>query len=228
MTPCFVRAGQVIGLGTGSTAAYAVDRIADLIDAGELQDILAVPTSQATTEQAVARGIPLSTLDDTPRLDITIDGADEVDPELNVVKGRGGALLREKMAERATCTFVCVVDDSKLVEGLGGSRLAVPVEVVQFCWRYNLGRLKDLPEVAGCEAKLRLRDSGEPFVTDNGNYIVDLFFPGPMRDPKAAADAISALEGVVEHGLFLGMVDICIVATEEGIEIKERPASLSS
>mmetsp|Transcript_6009 Transcript_6009/g.10850 ORF Transcript_6009/g.10850 Transcript_6009/m.10850 type:complete len:239 (-) Transcript_6009:103-819(-) len=220
----YIKSGMVVGLGTGSTAAFAVDRIGDLLASGELTDIVAVPTSIATYEQALGRGIPLATLDEQPKLDVAIDGADEVDPQLDVVKGRGGALLREKMVEMASDLFVCIVDDSKLVDGLGGSRLAMPVEIVQFCWRYNLERLKALPEVAGCRAELRIdKGSGEPYVTDNFNYIVNLYFDAPIRDKKAAARAMSALEGVVDHGLFLDMVDICVVAAPGGVIVKQRP-----
>ena len=120
-----------VGLGTGSTAAFAVARLGALLKSGELTDIVAVPTSIATEEQARGLGIPLATLDEVPKLDVAIDGADEVDPALNVVKGRGGALLREKMVEKASDQFVCIVDGSKLVDGLGGSKLAMPVEIVQ-------------------------------------------------------------------------------------------------
>lgn len=152
----------MVGLGTGSTAAYAVDRLGDLLASGELTGVVGVPTSVATELQAAGRGIPLATLDEQPKLDVAIDGADEVDPSLDVVKGRGGALLREKMVERASDLFVCIVDDSKLVDGLGGSKLAVPVEIVQFCWRYNLERLRALPEVrpVGGPSKHRGRWAG--------------------------------------------------------------------
>uniref|UniRef100_A0A061R317 ribose-5-phosphate isomerase n=1 Tax=Tetraselmis sp. GSL018 TaxID=582737 RepID=A0A061R317_9CHLO len=217
----YVKSGMVVGLGTGSTAAFAVDRLADLLDSGELKDIIAVPTSIRTYEQAKGRGIPLATLDEQPKLDVAIDGADEVDPNLDVVKGRGGALLREKMVEMASEKFVCIVDDSKLVDGLGGSKLAMPVEIVQFCWKYNLERIANLPEVAGCQAKLRM-EGDKPYVTDNSNYIVDLYFEDPIKDAKAAAAAIIGLEGVVDHGLFLDMVDVCIIASSEGVILKER------
>lgn len=133
---------MVLGLGTGSTAAFAVSRIGELLSAGKLTNIVGIPTSKRTAEQAASLGIPLSVLDDHPRIDLAIDGADEVDPDLNLVKGRGGALLREKMVEAASDKFIVVVDDTKLVDGLGGSRLAMPVEVVQFCWKYNLKRLQ--------------------------------------------------------------------------------------
>mmetsp|Transcript_3001 Transcript_3001/g.7924 ORF Transcript_3001/g.7924 Transcript_3001/m.7924 type:complete len:240 (+) Transcript_3001:246-965(+) len=220
----YVKSGMVVGLGTGSTAAYAVDRLGDLLASGELTGVVGVPTSVATELQAAGRGIPLATLDEQPKLDVAIDGADEVDPSLDVVKGRGGALLREKMVERASDLFVCIVDDSKLVDGLGGSKLAVPVEIVQFCWRYNLERLRALPEVAGCRAELRIdAATGEPYVSDNHNYIVDLYFERPIRDTAAAAAAMSRLEGVVDHGLFLNMVDVCIIAAPGGVIVKERP-----
>lgn len=218
----YVNSGMVLGLGTGSTAAFAVDRIADLLDSGDLKDIIAVPTSKATYNQAKDRGIELATLDEQPNIDLAIDGADEVDPFLNVVKGRGGALLREKMVETAATKFVCIVDDTKLVKGLGGSKLAMPVEIVQFCWKYNVGRLQNLPEVAGCTAKLRENKDGSPYVTDNENYIVDLYFEEPIKDAKAAASAISALEGIVDHGLFLDMVDVCVIAASGGVEVREK------
>ncbi|EFN57894.1 hypothetical protein CHLNCDRAFT_34303 [Chlorella variabilis] len=219
----YVKSGMVVGLGTGSTAAFAVDRIGSLLKSGELTDIVGVPTSVRTYEQAKSLGIPLATLDEQPKLDVAIDGADEVDPQLDVVKGRGGALLREKMVEMASAKFVCIVDDSKLVEGLGGSKLAMPVEIVQFCHKYTLARLQALPEVAGCVAKLRM-EGDAPYVTDNSNYIVDLYFETPIPDSQAASAAILALEGVVDHGLFLDMVDVCIIAGSNGVEVKERPS----
>ena len=212
---------MVVGLGTGSTAAFAVDRIGELLKSGELKDIIGVPTSIRTYEQAKSLGIPLATLDEQAKLDVAIDGADEVDPQLDVVKGRGGALLREKMVEMASAKFVCIVDDSKLVDGLGGSKLAMPVEIVQFCHLYTLKRIGNLPEVAGCEAKLRM-DGDKPYVTDNSNYIVDLYFETPIKDAHAANKAILALEGVVETGLFLDMVDVCIIAGKTGVEVQER------
>eukprot|EP00887_Chlorella_sp_A99_P006137 scaffold22.g6137.t1 len=218
----YVKSGQVVGLGTGSTAAFAVDRIGQLLKDGTLKDIVGVPTSIRTYEQAKRLGIPLATLDEQPKLDVAIDGADEVDPSLDVVKGRGGALLREKMVEKASAKFVCIVDETKLVEGLGGSKDAMP----------------HLPEVAGCTAKLRTNADGSAYVTDNRrvggsgrgggrvcvcvNYIVDLYFETPIKDAHAASKAILDLEGVVDHGLFLDMVDVCIIAGSDGVEVKER------
>ncbi|KAG8363781.1 hypothetical protein BUALT_Bualt19G0058000 [Buddleja alternifolia] len=218
----YVKSGMVLGLGTGSTAAFVVDKLGALIKSGALTDIVGVPTSKRTQEQAASLGIPLSTLDAHPHLDLAIDGADEVDPNLDLVKGRGGALLREKMVEAASDKFVVVVDDSKLVSGLGGSGLAMPVEVVQFCWNYNLVRLGELFKDEGCEAKLRLDGDGKPYVTDNSNYIVDLYFKTPIKDSSSAGKEIAALEGVVEHGLFLDMATAVIIAGGGGVSVKTK------
>ncbi|EPS72705.1 hypothetical protein M569_02054, partial [Genlisea aurea] len=218
----YVKSGMVLGLGTGSTAAFVVDKLGSLIKSGQLTDIVGVPTSKRTQEQAAALGIPLSTLDEHPRIDLAIDGADEVDPYLDLVKGRGGALLREKMVEAASEKFVVVVDESKLVAGLGGSGLAMPVEVVQFCWKYNLTRLSELFEEEGVAAKLRLAADGKPYVTDNSNFIIDLYFNTPIKDSSAADLEIASLEGVVDHGLFLGMATAVIIAGSDGVSVKTK------
>lgn len=218
----YVRSGMVLGLGTGSTAAFVVAKLGDLLSSGELTNIVGVPTSKRTFEQANSLKIPLATLDTHPHIDLAIDGADEVDPNLDLVKGRGGALLREKMVEAASDKFVVVVDDSKLVSGLGGSGLAMPVEVVQFCWKYNQVRLQELFKEEGCEAKLRLDGDGKPYVTDNANYIVDLYFKNPIKDSSAAGKEISAFEGVVEHGLFLDMTTAVIIAGKNGVEVQSK------
>ncbi|CAM0905493.1 unnamed protein product [Alopecurus aequalis] len=217
-----VESGMVLGLGTGSTAAFAVAEIGALLANGKLSGIVGVPTSKRTYEQALSLGIPLSTLDDHPVIDLAIDGADEVDPDLNLVKGRGGALLREKMVEAASGKFVVIVDETKLVTGLGGSGLAMPVEVVQFCWKYNLVRLQGLFNEEGVEAKLRLNEDGKPYVTDNSNYIVDLYFKTPIKDALGAGKEIAALEGVVEHGLFLNMASSVIIAGSDGVSVKTK------
>lgn len=218
----YVRSGMVVGLGTGSTAYFAVERLGEKLASGALKDIVAIPTSVRTREQAESLSIPLVSLDTHPILDVAIDGADEVDPELNLVKGRGGALLREKMVEMQAKQFIVIVDDSKLVSGLGISG-AMPVEVTPFCSEFNLKRLNALESVKGCEAKLRMED-GKPYVTDNDNYIVDLYFKDPIKDPAKAAEEFSSLVGVVEHGLFLGMSTAVIIASKDGIEVK-TPAS---
>ncbi|KAK6921652.1 Ribose 5-phosphate isomerase, type A [Dillenia turbinata] len=218
----FVESGMVLGLGTGSTAKHAVDRIGELLRLGKLKNIVGVPTSKKTHEQALSLGIPLSDLDSHPVLDLAIDGADEVDPNLNLVKGRGGSLLREKMVEGVCKKFVVIVDESKLVSHIGASGLAMPVEIIPFCWKFTAERLRMLFEDSGCVAKLRLGSNGEPFVTDNGNYIVDLYFKKDIGDLKAASDSILRLAGVVEHGMFLDMATTVIVAGELGVEVKNR------
>ncbi|KAM7277060.1 hypothetical protein ACFE04_018926 [Oxalis oulophora] len=218
----YVKSGMVLGLGTGSTAAFVVDKIGQLLKTNELTNIIGVPTSKRTQEQALSLGIPLSTLDQHSHLDLAIDGADEVDPQLNLVKGRGGALLREKMVEAASDKFVVVVDDSKLVDGLGGSKLAMPVEVVQFCWKYNLIRLQALFKEEGVVAKLRLDADDKPYVTDNSNYIVDLYFETPIKDSYAAGREIAKLQGVVDHGLFLDMATAVIIAGKTGVSVMSK------
>ncbi|XP_030529297.1 probable ribose-5-phosphate isomerase 2 [Rhodamnia argentea] len=219
----YVQSGMVVGLGTGSTACHAVDRIADLLRQGKLSGIVGIPTSTQTHQQALSLGIPLSDLDSHPSLDLAIDGADEVDPYLNLVKGRGGSLLREKMVEGACKKFVVIVDESKLVKHLGGSGLAMPVEIVPFCWKFTAERLRLLFEDAGCAAKLRtFSETGEPFVTDNKNYIVDLYFKKDIGDLKAASDAILRLAGVVEHGMFIDMATTVIVAGKLGVKVLNK------
>lgn len=218
----YVKSGMVLGLGTGSTAAFVVSKLGELLKSGELQNIVGVPTSKRTEDQARQLGIPLSVLDDHPKIDLAIDGADEVDPNLDLVKGRGGALLREKMVEAASDKFVVVADETKLVTGLGGSGLAMPVEVVQFCWKYNLVRLQELFNEEGVEAKLRLDGDGKPYITDNFNYIVDLYFKSPIKDGPAAGKEISKFEGVVEHGLFLDMATAVIIAGKDGVDVKNK------
>lgn len=218
----FVESGMVLGLGTGSTAKHAVDRIGELLRQGKLKNIVGIPTSKKTHEQAVSLGIPLSDLDSCPVIDLAIDGADEVDPYMNLVKGRGGSLLREKMVEGVCKKFVVIVDESKLVSHLGGSGLAMPVEVVPFCWKFTAKRLQDLFEDCGCVAKLRTAGERQPFVTDNGNYIIDLYLKKDIGDLKVASDNILRLAGVVEHGMFLDMATTVIVAGELGVTIKHK------
>ncbi|KAF8399034.1 hypothetical protein HHK36_014900 [Tetracentron sinense] len=219
----FVESGMVLGLGTGSTAKFAVDRIGELLRQGKLKNIVGIPTSKKTQNQAISLGIPLSDLDSHPVLDLAIDGADEVDPYLNLVKGRGGSLLREKMVEGACRKFVVIVDETKLVKHLGGSGLAMPVEIIPFCWKFTANRLQRLFEDSGCVAKLRTCfENGDPILTDNSNYVVDLYFKKDIGDLKAASDAILRLAGVVEHGMFIDMATTVIVAGEMGITVKNK------
>eukprot|EP00640_Fibrocapsa_japonica_P002371 CAMPEP_0113947580 /NCGR_PEP_ID=MMETSP1339-20121228/65582_1 /TAXON_ID=94617 /ORGANISM="Fibrocapsa japonica" /LENGTH=284 /DNA_ID=CAMNT_0000954243 /DNA_START=90 /DNA_END=944 /DNA_ORIENTATION=+ /assembly_acc=CAM_ASM_000762 len=216
----YVKSGMVVGLGTGSTAAFAVERLGQKLQSGELRDVVAVPTSVRTRQQAEDLGIPLVTLDTHSELDVAIDGADEVDEDLNLVKGRGGALLREKMVEVCAKKFIVIVDDSKLVRGLGVSG-AMPVEVTPFCWKHSMDRLLNAKSMKGCTAELRM-DGDKPYVTDNDNYIIDLYFKEPMKDANAAAKEMLDMVGIVEHGLFLDMTTAVLIAGKDGsISVKE-------
>ena len=206
----FVQSGMTIGLGSGSTAIFATRRIAQRIHSGDLRAISAIPTSLATEAAAIELDIPLIALAEDTRIDITIDGADEVDPDFNLIKGGGGAHLREKIVAQATERLVIVVDESKLVEQLGTS-WAVPVEVVPFGWQSQAGYLRSL----GGAPLLRM--SGEaPFQTDQGNLILDCDF-GPIAEPAALARKVESRAGVVEHGLFVGMVRDVVVAGVGGV-----------
>lgn len=206
-----VKSGMVLGLGTGSSAKYATMKIGELWEVGQLAGIVGVPTSEGTVTLAAKYGLPLATLDEYPVIDLVIDGADEIDPKLNLIKGLGGALLREKMIESAAKKFVVVADGSKLVEKLG-TRSSVPVEVVQFCWKTTARWLESL----GCIPAIR---GGEvqPYVTDNGNYILDCRFPNGIDDPGGLAVTLKNRPGVVEHGLFLNLASEAIVAVEDGL-----------
>ncbi|KAH7545926.1 hypothetical protein FEM48_Zijuj01G0146000 [Ziziphus jujuba var. spinosa] len=179
----------------------------------------AVEYVKSDMEQARQLGIPLSVLDDHPHLDLAIDCADKVDPDLNLVKGGGGVLLRKKMVETVSDKFVVVVDNTKLVSGLSGSGLAMPMKVVRFYGKYNLVRLHELFKEERVEAKLRL-DGDKSYVTNNSNYIVDLYFKTPIKDGLGAGKEILALEGVVEHGLFLDMATSVIIAGKNGSTLR--------
>lgn len=206
-----VASGMVVGLGHGSTAIHAVRRIAALIASGELREIVGVPCSAAVEAEAGRLGIPLASLDDRVLIDITIDGADEVDPQLNLIKGGGGALLREKMVAQASRREVIVVDEAKLSPALG-TLFAVPVEAVRFGWGASARFLSDL----GAAVTLRRAADGAPFLTDQGNLILDCVF-GPIGDPVGIATALERRAGIVEHGLFLGLATDVIVAGQAGI-----------
>jgi len=223
----YVKSGMVIGLGTGSTAYYAVERVGEKLKSGELENILAIPTSIRTKEQAEELGIPLVTLDTHSKLDVAIDGADEVDPDLNLVKGGGGALLREKQVEVCADKFIVIVDESKLCDGLGPG-FPIPVEITPFCHEHTMRVVAALPSCEGCKPVLRMGssttnkpDGDEIAVTDNGNYIVDLHFEEPIKDPVKMASEIKNVVGVVDHGLFCGMTTAVIIAGKDGISVKE-------
>jgi ribose 5-phosphate isomerase A len=206
--------GMVVGLGSGSTATLAVQRLGERVRQG--LRITGVATSAATELLARALGIPVMPLDDCARLDLAIDGADEVDPQLNLIKGLGGALLREKLVELTANELTVIVDQSKPVPGLG-ARSPVPVEIVQFGWRRTLARV----EALGCRAIPR-QVGNEFFLTDGGHYILDCHF-GQMADPAAIGTRLKALSGVVEHGLFLGLATRLAIGKADGrVEIRVR------
>lgn len=212
----FATSGMVLGLGSGSTAYYATLRIGQRLQEGNLRDIVGIPTSEQTAQHAREWGIPLGTLEDYPQVDLTIDGADEVDPQLNVIKGLGGCLLREKIVAFATRMEIIVVDASKLVERLG-TRAPVPVEVIRFGWRNTEKALA----ATGARTTLRLVN-GVPFITDEGNYIIDCRYEHGIDSPAALASTLNNIPGVVENGLFLDMVQTVIVASDSGVRILER------
>jgi ribose 5-phosphate isomerase A len=214
-----VESGMVVGLGDGSTARMAVRRIADLLQSGQLRDILCVPCSLQVEEEARRLGIPLTTLEEHPVIDVTIDGADEVDPNLDLIKGGGGALLREKIVAQASRREIIVVDESKLSPALG-THWPVPVELIPFGWRSQAAYLESL----GARVTLRTQDNSSPFKTDQGNLIVDCNF-GPISQPRLLEEKLRERVGIVEHGLFLGLATDVIVGTAEGINHLKRGES---
>lgn len=215
-----VEDGMTLGLGSGSTVFYALQQLGQRVRAGELRDISGVPTSRQTARRAAEFGIPLTTLEAAPRLDLTMDGADEVDPDLNLIKGLGGALLWEKIVATASDRLAIIVDDSKLVAQLG-SRAPLPVEVVRFGWQTHLAYLADL----GAEPTLRRASAagGDPYVTDSGHYILDCRFDG-IDDPHVLSAQVNSRPGIVENGLFLDLADLVVVATPEGVQQLIRQA----
>lgn len=210
-----VRPGMRVGLGTGSTAEKFVALLGERVKAG--LDVICVPTSERTAMQARDLGISLSTLDDTPYLDLTVDGADELDSHLNLIKGGGGALLREKIVATASERVVIIADHSKHVQTLGA--FALPIEVVRFGLKSTRNLIEILAGDAGCRGEIRLRagKDGQPFVTDGNNYIFDCSF-GRIDKVELLDDALKAIPGVVESGLFLGIADLAFVAGPDGVE----------
>ncbi|MEO8449079.1 MAG: ribose-5-phosphate isomerase RpiA [Gemmatimonadota bacterium] len=219
-----VESGMVVGLGTGTTAFYALRRIAALIHAGSLRDVVGVATSLATEVEARRLGIPVGDADFVRDIDLDIDGADEVDPGFNLIKGRGGALLREKVVAQSSGRVVIVADETKLSDRLG-TQAQLPVEVLQFGWRAHARYVESV--VPGCDAPVRRRHNGAvPFITDEGNFILDCAV-APIADPSEVAAALSARAGIAGHGLFLGLTTDLIVAGEQGVvHLTARPARL--
>jgi ribose 5-phosphate isomerase A len=213
----FVQSGMILGLGTGTTAYWAIERIGEMIRNSDLK-IRAIATSKRSADQAAALGIPLVSFGEIDQIDLTIDGADEADGKLNLIKGGGGALLREKIVATNSRQMVVVVDGHKLVNCLG--KFPLPVEVIPFGWEKvfeNLGAM-------GCEPLLRKNSDSERevFLTDNGNYIIDCSF-GEIADPATLEDKINAITGVADNGLFVGIASKLVVGYESGeVKVLER------
>jgi ribose 5-phosphate isomerase A len=214
-----LRSGMVVGLGSGTTSAFAVQRVGELLARGELRDIVGVPTSSATEALAHQYKIPLAPADAPPAIDVTIDGADEVDPQLDLIKGHGGALLREKIVAQLSRRVVIIVDEGKISPRLG-TLSQLPVEVIPFAWRTQMTFL----EGCGARPRLRERGDGQPYLTDQGNYVLDCQFDA-LGDPATLAAKLGARAGIVEHGLFLGLATDVVVAGEQGIRHLTRPAA---
>jgi ribose 5-phosphate isomerase A len=212
----FVQSGMVVGLGTGSTASFATRHIARLLHDGQLKNIFGFATSKAVWKEAQRLGIPMMSEEMPNAVDLTIDGADEVDPDLNLIKGGGGALLREKITAQASGRVIVVVDDSKLSPRLG-TQHAVPVEVISFGWRSQFRYL----ELLGAQVEARYNTDGSLYMTDSGNMILDCNF-GPIADPANLSATLGARAGIVEHGLFLGLATDLIIAGRDGIRHVER------
>jgi ribose 5-phosphate isomerase A len=217
----YVESGMVVGLGTGSTAVHAVRAIGRMLANGRLHNILGIPTSEETRQEAERIGIPLTSFDENPVIDITIDGADEIDPNFNLIKGLGAALLREKIVATASKQMIVVIDDRKIVHKLG-TRAPVPVEVIPFARKPIETYLKTL----GGRPVLRMdRKTGQnPVITDEKNIIFDCWFDGGLDNPMEMGQAIRSQPGVVEHGLFFNLATRAVVAAPDGIQILERGA----
>jgi ribose 5-phosphate isomerase A len=211
-----VTPGMRLGLGTGTTAAHFVELLAARVAEG--LDVICVPTSERTRTQAELHAIPLTSIDALPELDLTVDGADEFDPEMRLIKGGGGALLREKIIAMASKRMIVIADSSKSVAVLG--KLPLPVEVNVFGLAATKRMILAAARACGCDGEVRLRKTpgGQAFVSDNAHYIVDCFF-GAIADPDRLADRLAAIPGVVEHGLFIGIAKAVISAGPAGIEI---------
>lgn len=212
----FVESGMVLGLGTGSTTRFALEEIGKRLKQGRLKDIVGICSSIQTENRAKELDIPIITFDEKQELDLTIDGADEVDPQLNLIKGGGGALLREKVLAQSSKRNIMIVDQSKLSPKLG-THFAVPIEVIPFAWMPVATFIKSL----GGDPVLRLKESGDPYTTDQNNYILDSNF-GPIDDLEDLASKLGQKAGIAEFGLFLGTATEVIVATSNGIRYQKR------
>jgi ribose 5-phosphate isomerase A len=212
----FVGSDMLVGLGTGSTTRFAVERLAERIKAEGLKNVVGIPSSLQTEKLAIELGIPLTTFDQQSQIDVTIDGADEVDPDLNLIKGGGGALLREKVLAQASRQNIIIVDGSKMSPQLG-TNWALPVEVIPFACKVEEIFLSSI----GASVSIRMRENGSRYQTDQGNLILDASF-GQIKHPQKLALMLNERAGIVEHGLFLELASDVIVAEAEGIRHLKR------
>jgi len=213
-----VKNDMTLGLGTGSTTAFFIQYLGEALQAGRLHGIVGVPTSEGAAAQARELGIPLTTLDEVNFLHLAVDGADEVDPQFNLIKGLGKALLREKLVEVHARAFWVIVDESKLVQRLS-EHVPLPVEIVPFAHEATVRWLNRLPD---CRAELWLQEDGSPWVTDNGHYLALCRFEKGIADPEALGQTLNAWPGVMEHGLFLNMASGVIVAADSGVREMQK------
>lgn len=213
----FIHSDMVIGLGGGSTAFYAIQRIGNHLASGRLKNVLGIPCSTDVEKGAKKFGVPVATLSDQPKIDLTIDGADEVDKDMNLIKGGGGALLREKIVAQASQREIIIVDPSKISKQLG-EKWPVPIEVIPFGWETQLEYLVSI----GAECQIReKKNSSEIYITDQKNYIIDANF-GVIKDPNKLASKLESRAGIVEHGLFIQLATDLIIASDTGIKHTTR------
>ncbi|KAI4837830.1 ribose-5-phosphate isomerase [Plasmodium brasilianum] len=215
----YVQSNMTIGLGTGSTVFYVLERIEKLMKIGKIRDVVCIPTSIDTEIKARNLGIPLTILKRNSHIDIAIDGADEIDLDLNLVKGRGGALVREKLVAASASFFIIIVDESKLcINGLGTTG-AVPIEILSFGYEKIIQNLMKISSLKKCKYKLREKN-GEVFITDNKNYIVDFFFTDPIENLAETCSKIKMTTGVVDHGIFVDMTNVALIGKQDGTILK--------
>ena len=212
----YITDGKIVGLGSGSTVQFALDEIARKLKNGELKNILGIPTSKHTEARANELGIPLTTLDSHPQIDITIDGADNVDDDLNLIKGGGGCHLHEKIIAQATKELIIIVDERKMSSRLG-EKFYVPVEIVQKALRTETIYIESI----GAKVEQRFFENGKPYLTDENNYILMCNF-GAIENPEELARKLNVRAGIAEHGLFIGMTSKVVIAGENGIIVKEK------
>lgn len=215
----YVQSNMTIGLGTGTTVFYVLERIENLMRNGKIKDVVCIPTSIDTEIKAQKLGIPLTTLEKNSHIDIAIDGADEIDMDLNLVKGRGGALVREKLVASCASFLIIIADESKLCTNGLGTKGSVPIEILSFGHEKIIQSLLKISSLKNCKYNLRQKN-GEVYITDNKNYIVDFYFSNPIQDLRDTCDKIKMITGVVDHGIFVNMTSVALISKQDGTVLK--------